>query len=331
MTEMSRAIRMQSHGSADVLEWVDVPVTEPGPQEVRVRHHALGINYIDIYFRTGLYPQTLPGGLGQEASGVVEAVGTEVKHLKVGDRVAYATNLPGSYAEHRTLNAAHVCVLPDDISFETGAAMMLKGLTAQYLLLKCKPVEGLNRGDQVLFHAAAGGVGLLACQWARALGYELIGTTGSDDKCDLAREFGAAHTINYRTQNFVEEVKRLTQGQGVKVVYDSVGKDTWEGSLDCLRPFGLMVSFGNSSGAVPAFAPGVLGPKGSLYVTRQTLFTHLRTRESTQQMADALFEVVRKGQVKIPITRTYSMEQLREAHVALESRATTGCMIVTMT
>jgi NADPH2:quinone reductase len=224
--------------------------------------------------------------------------------------------------------ARTVCKLPDNISFETGAAMMLKGLTAQYLLKKTLPVEGLQAGDHVLFHAAAGGVGLIACQWAKALGLQLIATAGSDAKCQLALDHGAAHAINYRSEDFVARVKAITGGAGVKVVYDSVGKDTWEGSLDCLRPFGLMASFGNASGPAPAFAPGMLGVKGSLYVTRQTLFTHMSTREATQRMADDLFAVVQSGAVKIRIDQRFALADVAKAHVALEARNTTGSTIL---
>jgi NADPH2:quinone reductase len=265
-----------------------------------------------------------------EGAGVVEAVGDGVAHLKVGDRAAYASNPPGSYCLLRVMPAKCVVKLPDAISFETGAAMMLKGLTAQYLLRKTLPVEGLRAGDQVLFHAAAGGVGLIACQWARALGLELIATAGSDEKCALALAHGAAHAINYRTEDFGARVKEITGGKGVKVVYDSVGKDTWEGSLCCLRPFGLMASFGNASGPVPPFAPGILGAKGSLYVTRQTLFTHIATRETNQQMADELFAVVQSGAVKIRIDQHYPLAEVAQAHRDLEARKTTGCTVLTL-
>ena len=298
---MSLAVHIRQHGGPEVLELVDVPVGEPGPGQVRIRHHAIGLNFIDVYHRSGLYPLTLPSGIGMEGAGVIEAVGEGVAHLQVGDRAAYASAPPGSYCAVRVMPAACVCKLPDAISFETGAAMMLKGLTAQYLLLKTRPVEGLQPGDHVLFHAAAGGVGLIACQWARALGLQLIATAGSEEKCQLALANGAAHAINYRTEDFVARVREITGGQGVKVVYDSVGQDTWDKSLDCLRPFGLMASFGNASGPVAPFAPGMLGAKGSLYITRQTLFTHIATRESTQAMADELFAVVASGQVKIHI------------------------------
>jgi NADPH:quinone reductase len=255
-------------------------------------------------------------------------VGEGVTHLKAGDRAAYASNPPGSYSDARVMPAMNVCKLPDAIDFETGAAMMLKGLTAQYLLKRCKPVEGLEAGDFVLFHAAAGGVGLIACQWAKALGLRLIATAGSADKCQLALDHGAEHAINYRTEDFAARVKAITGGQGVKVVYDSVGKDTWDKSLDCLRPFGLMVSFGNASGPVAPFAPGILAGKGSIYVTRQTLFSHINNRERTQQMADDLFEVVVSGKVKIRIDQRFPLTEVKKAHESLEARATTGCTVL---
>jgi NADPH2:quinone reductase len=289
---MSLAVQIRQHGGPEELHLVDVAVGEPGPGEIRIRHHAIGLNFIDVYHRTGLYPLNMPATIGMEGAGVIEAVGEGVTHLKVGDRAAYASQPPGAYCEVRVMPAKSVCKLPDAISFETGAAMMLKGLTAQYLLKKTLPVEGLQPGDPVLFHAAAGGVCLIACQWARALGLQLIATAGTDAKCQLALANGAAHAINYATEDFAARVKEITGGRGVKVVYDSVGKDTWDKSLDCLRPFGLMASFGNASGPVPPFAPGSLGAKGSLYVTRQTLFSHIATRESTQAMADDLFAVV---------------------------------------
>jgi NADPH2:quinone reductase len=273
---------------------------------------------------------SLPVQLGMEAAGVVEAVGAGVTHLQVGDRAAYASQPPGSYCEVRVMPAKCVCKLPDAIAFETGAAMMLKGLTAQYLLKRTLPQGGLNPGDFVLFHAAAGGVGLIACQWARALGLQLIGTAGSDFKCALALEHGASHVINYAKEDFLARVKEITGGKGVKVVYDSVGKDTWDKSLDCLAPFGLMASFGNASGPVAPFSPGILGPKGSIYVTRQTLFTHIATREGTQAMADELFEVVVSGKVQIRIDQRFALEDVQQAHRALEARQTTGCTILTL-
>jgi NADPH2:quinone reductase len=330
MTISSRAIQITEHGGADKLKLVTVQVGEPGPGEIRIRHHAIGLNFIDVYQRSGLYQGAMPLQLGMEGAGVIEAVGEGVTHLQVGDRAAYASMPPGSYCDVRVMPAKCVCKLPDAISFETGAAMMLKGLTAQYLLKKTLPVQGLKAGDFVLFHAAAGGVGLIACQWAKALGLKLIGTAGSDAKCQLALAHGAAHAINYATEDFAARVKEITGGQGVKVVYDSVGKDTWEKSLDCLQPFGLMASFGNASGPVPPFAPGVLGGKGSLYVTRQTLFTHIATRESIQAMADDLFEVVSSGAVKIRIDQRYTLENVQQAHIDLEARKTTGCTIITL-
>jgi NADPH2:quinone reductase len=327
---MPRAIQIAAYGGPEQLQLVDLPVGEPGPGQIRIRHHACGLNYIDVYQRTGLYANPLPLTLGMEAAGVVEAVGEGVTHLKPGDRAAYASNPPGAYSEQRVMPATQVCKLPDAISFETGAAMMLKGLTAQYLLKKTLPVEGLQPGDHVLFHAAAGGVGLIACQWAKALGLQLIGTAGGAAKCQLALELGAAHMIDYSKEDFAARVKEITGGKGVKVVYDSVGKDTWEGSLACLRPFGLMASFGNASGPVAPFAPGILGAKGSLYVTRQTLFTHIATRESTQAMADDLFAVVGSGAVQIRIDQRYPLAEVAQAHRDLEARKTTGCTILTL-
>ncbi len=326
---MSQAVRIDRPGGPEELKIVEVEVGDPGPGEIRIRHKAVGLNFIDTYQRSGLYPFPMPLQLGMEAAGVVEAVGEGVAHLKAGDRAAYASQPPGAYCEVRVMPAKCVCRLPDAISFETGAAMMLKGLTAQYLLKKTLPAEGLAPGDFVVFHAAAGGVGLIACQWARALGLRLIGTAGSDEKCRLALEHGAAHAIDYRTEDFAARVKEITGGQGVKVVYDSVGKDTFEGSLACLRPFGLLASFGNGSGPVPPFELGVLA-KGSLYVTRPTLFTHIATRESTQAMADDLFAVVESGAVRIPIEQRYPLAEVQQAHRDLEARRTTGCTILTL-
>jgi NADPH:quinone reductase len=328
MTQMSPTIRIDQVGGPEMMKLVDLPVGEPGPGEIRIRHHACGLNFIDVYQRTGLYTLPLPLSLGMEGAGVVEAVGAGVTHLKVGDRAAYSSNPPGSYSQLRVMPAKTVCKLPDSISFDTGAAMMLKGLTVQYLLRKTLPQGGLQAGDFILFHAAAGGVGLIACQWAKALGYQLIGTAGSDEKCALAREHGAAHVINYKTEDFVARVKEITGGAGVKVVYDSIGKDTFEKSLDCLRPFGLMASFGNASGPVPPFSPAILGAKGSLYMTRATLFTHIATRETTQAMADDLFGAVTSGKVKIRIDQSYALKDVAQAHRDLEARKTTGCSIL---
>ena len=324
---MSLAVQIARNGGPEEMKLVDVDVGAPGPGEVRIRHHAIGLNFIDVYQRTGLYTLPMPLNLGMEGAGVVEAVGDGVQHLQPGDRVAYASNPPGSYSEVRVMPATYVCQLPDSIDFETGAAMMLKGLTAQYLLRQAKPAEGLHSGDFVLFHAAAGGVGLIACQWAKALGLRLIATAGSAEKCQLALANGAEVAINYRTENFAERVKDITGGKGVKVVYDSVGKDTWDGSLQCLRAFGLMVSFGNASGPVPPFAPAILAAK-SLYVTRQGLFTHLRSREACQAMANDLFAVVGSGQVKIHIAQRFALSEVQAAHRALEARQTTGSSIL---
>jgi NADPH:quinone reductase len=325
---MTQAIQFAAAGGPEQLKLVDVTVGEPGPGQVRIRHHACGLNFIDVYHRTGLYPLVLPHGIGMEGAGVIEAVGAGVMHLKAGDRAAYASNPPGSYSQARVMPAQCVCKLPDGIAFDTAAAMMLKGLTVQYLLKKTRPVEGLERGDFVLWHAAAGGVGLIACQWAKALGLQLIATAGSAEKCRLALEHGAVQAIDYRKENFVERVKAITGGKGVKVVYDSVGKDTFDGSLDCLRPFGLLASFGNASGPVPPFAPGILGAKGSLYVTRATLFTHIATREATQAMADDLFAVVQSGAVKIRIDQRFPLADAAQAHRDLEARKTTGSSVL---
>jgi NADPH2:quinone reductase len=325
---MALTIQIQQYGGPEQMQLIDLPVGEPGPGEIRIRHQAIGLNFIDVYQRTGLYGNPLPLSLGMEAAGIVEAVGEGVTHLQAGDRAAYASNPPGAYSEARVMPARTVCQLPDGIDFETGAAMMLKGLTVQYLLKKTLPAEGLVAGDFVLWHAAAGGVGLIACQWARALGLRLIATAGSDAKCKLALDHGAAHAINYRSEDFVARVKAITGGAGVKVVYDSVGKDTFEGSLNVLRPFGLLASFGNASGPVPPFAPGILGAKGSLYVTRATLFSHMASREATQSMADDLFAVVGSGAVKIRIDQRYPLAEVARAHTELEARNTTGCSVL---
>jgi NADPH2:quinone reductase len=323
-----KAIQIRAHGGPEQMQLVELEVGHPGPGEIRIRHHACGLNFIDVYQRTGLYQLNLPHTLGMEGAGIVEAVGEGVTHLKPGDRAAYASNPPGSYSEARVMPAKTVVKLPEGIAFDTAAGMMLKGLTAQYLLKKTLPVEGLQKGDFVLFHAAAGGVGLIACQWAKALGLQLIGTAGGPAKCALAREHGAVHVIDYKSEDFVARVKEITGGKGVKVVYDSIGKDTFEGSLNCLRPFGLLASFGNASGPVPPFAPGILGPKGSLYVTRATLFTHIATREATQAMADDLFAVVQSGAVKIRIDQRYPLADVAQAHRDLEARKTTGSTVL---
>ena len=328
MPTTAPAIQITEYGGPEVMKLVDLSVGEPGPGELRIRHHACGLNFIDVYQRTGLYSNPLPLTLGMEGAGIVEAVGEGVTHLKPGDRAAYASQPPGAYSQLRVMPAKAVVKLPDALSFEEGAAMMLKGLTVQYLLRKTQPVGGLQPGDFVLFHAAAGGVGLIACQWAKAMGLQLIGTAGSDEKCQLALDHGASHAINYRSEDFVDRVKQITGGAGVKVVYDSVGKDTFERSLDVLQPFGLLANFGNASGKAPPVELGVLAAKGSLYVTRPTLFTHIATRESTQAMADDLFGMVTSGAVKIRIDQRYPLAEAAQAHRELESRATTGCSIL---
>jgi NADPH2:quinone reductase len=325
---MSKTVQISAFGGPENLRLVDVDVGEPGPNEIRIRHAACGLNFIDVYQRTGLYPNPLPLHLGMEAAGTVEAVGAGVTHLQPGDRAAYAANPPGSYCEVRVMPAKNVVKLPEGIAFDTAAAMMLKGLTAQYLLKKTLPVEGLRSGDAIVFHAAAGGVGLIACQWGKALGLEVIATAGSDAKCALALEHGAAHAINYRSEDWVARVKQITGGAGVKVVYDSVGKDTFEGSLNVLRPLGLLASFGNASGPVPPFAPGLLGPKGSLYLTRATLFTHIATQAATQAMAEELFAVVKSGAVKIRIDQRFALTDVAQAHWVLEARETTGSTVL---
>ncbi len=325
---MAKAIQIRQPGGPEAMQLVEVEVGDPGPGEIRIRHRACGLNYIDVYHRSGAYPLPMPHGIGMEGAGVVEAVGDGVTHLKAGDRAAYASQPPGSYSEARVLPAKSVVKLPDGIEFETGAAMMLKGMTVQYLLKKTLPQAGLQRGDFMLFHAAAGGVGLIACQWAKALGLQLIGTAGGPEKCRLAQEHGAAHVIDYKRESFVERVKQITGGKGVKVVYDSIGKDTFDGSLDCLQPFGLLALFGAASGPVPPFNLQVLAAKGSLYVTRPTLFAHMATRESTQAMADDLFAAVGSGAVKIRIDQRYPLADAVRAHSDLEARKTTGSSVL---
>ncbi|WP_151636016.1 quinone oxidoreductase family protein [Noviherbaspirillum aerium] len=322
---MVKAIRINAVGGPEVMEYVDVEVGDPGPGEVRVRHAAIGLNYIDVYFRTGAYPQPLPAGLGMEGAGTVEAVGEGVTHLKEGDRVAYATRPPGAYAEARVMPAAGLVKLPKSIDFETGAAMMLQGLTVQYLFRRTFPLRG---GETILFHAAAGGVGLIACQWARALGVTMIGTVGSDEKAALAKAHGCTHTINYNTENFVERVKEITNGKGVPVVYDSIGKDTFIGSLDCLAPLGMMVSFGSASGPVPPFGLQELASRGSLFITRPTLFSYSAKREDLENMAAELFAMVDTHKIKIDINQRYALKDVAQAHRDLESRKTTGSTIL---
>jgi len=321
----AHVIRFHQTGGPEVLQLEEVTLGEPGPGEARIRHHACGLNLIDTYQRGGLYKLPLPAGAGSEAAGVVEAVGEGVSHVKPGDRVAYAGGPTGAYCDVRNMPADRLCVLPAGISFEQGAAMMLKGMTVQYLIRRTYNVQP---GDTVLFHAAAGGVGLIACQWLKALGATVIGTAGSADKCELAKRYGADHMINYRTENFVERVKQITGGVGVPVVYDSVGKDTFTGSLDCLRPRGLMVSFGNASGPVPPFELLTLTQKGSLYVTRPTLQTYTATRADLDATAKDLFDVVLSGKVKIEVKQTYPLRDAAQAHRDLEGRKTTGSTVL---
>jgi len=321
----AKAIRFARTGGPEVLEYVDVEVGDPGPGEARVRNHAIGVNFIDTYFRSGLYPLDLPNGLGQEAAGVVEAVGEGVTHVKPGDRVAYAARPNGAYSQLRVMPADVLVHLPDAIPFETGAAMMLQGLTVQYLL---KQTYAVQPGETILFHAAAGGVGLIACQWARALGVNLIGTVGSNEKAALARQRGAAHVINYRDEDVVQRVLEITNGAKVPVVYDSVGKDMFTRSLDCLRPRGLMVSFGNSSGPVAPFSLNELSARGSLYITRPTLQSYAATRAQREAMAADLFDVVASGKVSIDIHQRFPLADAAQAHIALEGRRTTGKTIL---
>ena len=324
---MVKTVIIEEAGGPEALKILDRPVGDPGPGEVRIRHAACGLNFIDVYQRSGLYPLALPHAMGMEGAGTVEAVGDGVTHLVPGDRAAYAAMPPGAYCEARVMPAAQVCRLPDTLSFEQGAAMMLKGLTVQYLFHRTTP---LSAGDTVLFHAAAGGVGLLACQWARSEGIRLIGTAGTDEKCALAVEHGADTCINYRTEDWVARVRDETGGRGVDVVMDAVGADTFEGSLDSLRPLGMMISFGNASGPVPPFNIGTLGPKGSLKITRPTLFTHIADYATCQEMAAHLFEKVASGAVTIRIDQRFSLDEVAEAQRSLEARKTTGQTVLTV-
>jgi NADPH2:quinone reductase len=321
---MAKAVRFHKQGGPEVLQYEDVQVGEPGQGQARIRHAAIGVNFVDTYQRSGLYPMQLPAVAGNEGAGVVEAVGAGVTDLKPGDRIAY-TGLPGSYCEARVVPAERLVKLPQAISEEQGASMMLKGLTVHYLIHSTYAVK---KGDTVLWHAAAGGVGLIACQWLKAMGVTVIGTVGSEEKAALAKAHGAEHVINYSKENFVERVKAITGGKGVPVVYDSVGKSTWEGSLDCLRPRGLMVSFGNASGAVPPVNLGILSTKGSLYVTRPTLATYIAARADLLQRSNDLFEMVKSGKVKIETTGRYKLADAAKAHRDLEGRKTTGSIVL---
>lgn len=322
---MTKAIRMQQVGGPEVMEYVDVDLPEPGAGEALVRQKACGLNFIDVYFRTGLYPQPLPGGLGMEGAGIVEAVGPGVSHIKPGDRVAYAGRPLGAYAEARVMPVDGLVRLPEGISFETAAAMMLQGLTVQYLFHRTFPLKG---GETILFHAAAGGVGLIACQWARAIGVTMIGTVGSDEKAAVAKAHGCTHVINYNTENFVERVREITEGKGVPVVYDSIGKDTFKGSLDCLAPLGMMVSFGSASGPVPEFSLNELASRGSLFITRPSLMSYTAKRSDLEQMAAQLFAMIESGKVKVDIRQRYQLSEVVQAHRDLEARKTTGSTIL---
>jgi NADPH2:quinone reductase len=323
---MPGAIRIHNAGGPEVLQWEDVQVGEPGPGQVRLKQEAAGLNFIDVYHRTGLYPQQLPFTPGVEGAGLVEAVGADVTNVKTGDRVAYAGSI-GGYAEERLIDADRLVKLPEGIESEQAAGMMLQGMTAQMLLRSVFPVA---EGDTILIHAAAGGVGLIMCQWATAIGATVIGTVGTEEKAELAREHGCAHPIVYSKQDFVAEVQRITGGEKLPVVYDSVGRDTFLKSLDCLKLRALMVSFGNASGAPEPIAPGLLAQKGSLYLTRPTLFHYIATRQQLEQSAGELFDMVSSGKVKVEVKQRFALKDAAEAHRALESRKTTGSTILTV-
>ncbi|HTS52495.1 MAG TPA: quinone oxidoreductase [Burkholderiales bacterium] len=322
---MAKAIRIHQHGGPEVLQYEDVTVGDPGPGQARLRQTAIGLNFIDTYHRSGLYQLQMPTGIGTEGAGVVEAVGSGVAWVKAGDRVAYAGGPPGAYAEVRLVPADRLVKVPQGISDQTAAAMMLKGLTTQYLIRSTYRVQA---GQTVLFHAAAGGVGLIACQWLKALGVTVIGTVGSEDKAKLAKAHGCDHAIIYTKENFVERVSQITEGKKLPVVYDSVGKDTFMGSLDCLQPRGMLVVFGNGSGPVAAFDLNLLAAKGSLYVTRPSLVTYSAKREDLEAMAAELFDVVKSGKVKIEVNQTYALKDAAQAHRDLQGRKTTGSTVL---
>jgi NADPH2:quinone reductase len=322
---MTKAVRFHKTGGPEVLVYEDMTVGDPGPDEVRVRNHAIGLNFIDTYHRGGLYPLALPSGLGLEAAGVVEAVGSAVTWVKAGDRVAYAGGPPGAYSEVRLIPGHRLVKVPDGIDDRQAAAMMLKGLTVWYLLRRTYRVE---KGETVLFHAAAGGVGLIACQWLKALGATVIGTVGTDEKAKVAKAHGCDHTIVYTRENFVQRVNDITGGKKVPVVYDSVGKDTFMGSLDCLKPRGLLAVFGNGSGPVAAFDLNLLAAKGSLYVTRPSLVNYTARREDLEAGAKELLEMVKSGKIKIEINQTYALKDAAQAHRDLEGRKTTGSTVL---
>ena len=323
MSQMVKAVQIESFGGPEVMQLIDVAVGDPGPGEARVRHHAIGLNYIDIYQRASIYPGALPFRMGMEASGVIEAVGSGVTHVKAGDRVAYTGNPPGAYCEARVVPAKMLIKIPKAISFETGAAMMLKGMTAHYLL---KRTANLQKGHTILFHAAAGGVGLIAIQIAKMLGVTVIGTVGSDEKAKVAKSYGCDHTIVYTRDNVAEAVKKITKGRGVDVVFDSVGKDTFQGSLDSLRKYGLMVTFGNASGKIPAVDIALL--RGSLFLTRPSLFPYTETREELELTANDMVKLIATKKLVIPVERTYALADVQQAHRDLEGRKTTGCSVL---
>ena len=323
---MAKVVRFYEAGGPEVLRWEDVEVGEPGEGQARVRHTAVGVNFIDTYHRAGLYPLPLPSGLGSEAAGVVEAIGPGVTGVRPGDRVAYAGGPPGSYAEVRLLPASILVPIPDGVTDQTAAAVMLKGMTAQYLIRRTYPVKA---GETVLFHAAAGGVGLIACQWLKALGATVIGTVGSDEKATVARAHGCEHVIISTREDVARRVREITGGAGVPVVYDSVGKDTFMASLDCLRPLGLLVSFGNSSGKVTPFDIGILSQKGSLYLTRPTMATYTATRSDLEATAQEVFDVIRSGKVKVEVRHTYPLAKAEQVHRDLEGRRTVGSIVMT--
>jgi NADPH2:quinone reductase len=323
---MTHAIQVHQTGGPEVLRWDAVEVGEPGAGEVRIRQEAAGVNFIDVYHRTGLYPQALPFIPGVEGAGIVEEVGADVSGLQPGDRVAYGGPV-GGYAEQRLIAADRLVRLPDSIASKQAASMMLKGMTAHMLLRRIRPVA---MGETILVHAAAGGVGLILCQWAKALGATVIGTVGSDDKAELARAHGCDHPIVYTKQDFVAEVERITGGSKLPIVYDSIGRDTFLQSLDCLAPRGLMVSYGNASGPVDPFPPGLLAQKGSLFLTRPTLYHYVATRAELEQAAGELFAMVESGKVKVEVGQTFALKDAAEAHRALESRRTTGSTVLTI-
>ena len=323
---MTKAILVRQHGNGDVLEYEQMPLSDPGPGEVRIRHHAIGLNFIDVYYRTGLYPPpSLPFVPGMEAAGVVEAVGERVDEIAVGDRVAYAGGPLGAYAQARNFPAERLVKIPSEISHREAAAMMLKGMTAEYLLCRTHPVKA---GETILVHAASGGVGQILCQWASAVGARVIGTVGNEEKAAVAEKLGCRHTINYSRENIPQQVLEITEGKGVPVVYDSVGRNTFEASLACLAPRGLLVSFGQSSGKVPPFDITELSQKGSLYITRPTLLDYVKTTEQLRTSAESLFDMFRKGALKINIGQEYALDDVRRAHDDLENRRTSGSTVL---